>query len=280
MPNLKALSNQIAADIDRYCEAELNDGRRSHLGASEIGDNCSRKLWYKFRWCGAENTFDGRMLRLFSRGHDEEPRFVRYLKGIGATVYTVDSTGNQFRFSAHNGHFGGSIDGVAELPTGYNLTAPVLTEFKTQGTGRGFTDLTNKGVKLAKPQHYAQMCVYGIKFNLTTALYMAVNKNDDSLHIELVKLDNEFGEELCKKAARIVASQETPPKLSESPAFFACKYCEFNEICHYEAPPVKNCRSCTSCVPVTHGNWECRLHGAIVPKDYLPTGCDYWKAIV
>ena len=53
--------------MDAKKVAEQDNGWREHLGASEIGDPCSRKLWYLFRWV-AVKKFDARMLRLFARG--------------------------------------------------------------------------------------------------------------------------------------------------------------------------------------------------------------------
>lgn len=58
---------------------------RNHLGGSMIGRKCERQLWYNFRWAASSN-FDGRMLRLFNRGHLEEHRFIQYLRLAGATV--------------------------------------------------------------------------------------------------------------------------------------------------------------------------------------------------
>jgi hypothetical protein len=273
----------IRTAINQWCEKNLDDGRRSHLGASELGDPCSRKLWYKFRWCGKQAVFDGRMLRLFKRGHNEEPNFISYLRGIGAFVWDKQDNGEQYGFTDCEGHCGGHCDGIAIIPETYlrlEPYEPVLCEFKTQGTGKGFTDLVKKGVKLAKPQHYAQMCIYGHKLGLRFAVYMVVNKNDDDLYVETVQLDNTYGNDLINKACTIINSQIPPNKLSESPAFFSCKFCEFNEICHYEAPAEKNCRSCTKCIPDADAQWKCQLYNNIIPKDFIPTGCDNWSSIL
>lgn len=75
----------IKADINAFCEEYYEQGHRSHLGASELGEECWRKLWYGFRWTKRE-VFDGRMMRLFNVGHSAEPRFVAYLRGIGFEV--------------------------------------------------------------------------------------------------------------------------------------------------------------------------------------------------
>lgn len=79
------LALQIEQDINTFCETYYEQGHRNHLGASELGEECWRKLWYGFRWTKQER-FDGRMMRLFNVGHSAEPRFVTYLKGIGFQV--------------------------------------------------------------------------------------------------------------------------------------------------------------------------------------------------
>ena len=87
------------------------DGHRSHMGASLIGGECPRAIWYGFRWATKSN-FEGRLLRLFNRGHLEEARFIAMLLMIGCEVYQQDAEGNQFRISHAEGHLGGSGDGV------------------------------------------------------------------------------------------------------------------------------------------------------------------------
>ena len=156
-------------------------------GASIIGKSCARALWYDFRWV-TPSRFSGRLLRLFETGQLEEDRIVRNLRATGATVLELDpETGRQFRVEAHGGHFGGSLDGVAigllEAPKTWHVL-----EFKTHGV-KSFADLTAKGVVLAKPQHAAQMQIYMHLTGITRALYMAVCKNTDALHIERVEAD-------------------------------------------------------------------------------------------
>src|SRR5208283_4628088 len=76
------LASQIRKDIEDYSQQAYSSGFRKHLGASDIGHQCERYLWYKFRWM-CEPKFSGRMLRLFNRGHLEEARFIEWLEGIG-----------------------------------------------------------------------------------------------------------------------------------------------------------------------------------------------------
>lgn len=86
---LAKISEQLSIDVDNFCEKHFEQDFREHLGASVIGDECHRKLWYQFRWV-IKSDFDARMLRLFNRGHLEEERFIDYLRGIGCVVRPFD----------------------------------------------------------------------------------------------------------------------------------------------------------------------------------------------
>ena len=282
----KALAKRILADIDNYCATEYDDGPRRHLGASLIGHECSRYLWYVFRWCFHEKH-TGRQQRLFNRGHREEARFVEWLEGIGFQVWfedrnsPPDAEGNypQFRISGVNGHFGGSLDGIAKLPERYGIDEPVLLEFKTNGTGAGFNKLESAGMPVAKPQHFAQTSTYGYKYKFRFVVYLNINKNDDSLHVEVTKLDHKLGAQMEAKAERIIMSPKPPARLSDNPTFRDCGWCAMKGICHEGKPPARNCRSCANASPVENAEWFCSVHNANIPREYIAQGCSQYKAV-
>lgn len=296
----KMLSRRIKEDIDEYCIKTYDDGFRWHLGASLIGQDCVRSAWYSFRWAAQSKQAQdltpqgranyARMQRLFNRGHREEARFVEFLRGTGWEVYEFDTSKPvkengeypQFRVSGFGGHFGGSLDGIGIPPERYGLgRMPLLLEFKTNGTGKSFTDLTEKGVALAKTQHFCQMSTYGSDpaYNFEYAAYQNICKNDDSLHVEVVKLDHKLGEQMRQRAERIITSQTPPPRLSDNPTFYKCKWCDFFNQCHENAPLVKNCRSCKHAIPVDGGEWSCDLVKQIIPRDFVPKGCNEWRSV-
>lgn len=321
---LKQIARQVSADIDAWCEANYFDGFRWHLGASLIGGECWRAIWYGFRWCFVATyvnaqgvSHKGRMGRLFNRGHLEEQRFVEWLRGIGFTVEEFDissklyynpPTGTysleesydqpdaiwvdvsdssqhvaaakkkgverkQFRISDVNGHFGGSTDGKVWFHARYGNMPPMLCEFKTSGE-KAFEKLKKDGVKIAKPTHFAQMCSYGRRFGLQYCLYMAINKNNDEIHLEIVELDFAHADHNTQKAARIINSPTPPPKISQNSAYITCKQCDYAPICHGRGPYEKNCRSCTFAQPVENGEWFCHKFQNIIPRDFIPKGCD------
>lgn len=177
--------------INRMLEKAQNVRPRPYLGASSIGKECRRELWYGFRWVKVIRH-PGRILRLFDRGHLEEPRFVKLLEGIGASV--VD---DQQEVVAFGGHFKGHIDGkVSDLPTSKKTH---LGEYKTH-SDKSFKDVVKKGVKKSKPVHFVQMQLYTTMLGLKRMLYCAVNKNDDSLHFERLPVEPDVAEQCLKKA--------------------------------------------------------------------------------
>jgi hypothetical protein len=275
----KALAAQISADIDEFCRVTYDDGHRRHLGASLIGHECARYLWYVFRWVEAA-AFSGRMMRLFNRGHETEARFVYWLRGIGFEVWDVDpATNEQFRIHGVSGHFGGGLDGILRMPAAYQFQEPLLLEMKTSKTGPAFQKLVEQGVKIAKPQHFKQMSSYGRKYGFKYALYLCIDKNDDTIHVEIVELDWTLGADLEQRAADIIVSKLPPPRVNESPAYFLCKLCDRHDVCHKGAPYQRNCRSCDFAQPVENGQWFCGKWNNIIPEDFIPVGCDGWHPV-
>jgi hypothetical protein len=255
-----------------------NGSFRSHLGASLIGEECARKIWYGFHWF-VKPKFDGRMLRLFNRGHLEEARFIAMLLAAKVTIYQQDENGKQFRISDCDEHFGGSGDGVAiglpDLPN----NEPCLLEFKTHND-KSFKALIKSGVDIAKPQHYAQMQVYMRKMGLRYGLYGAVNKNDDSLHLEIIALDIETADLYLNKAKAIIWMRTPPRRISESPGWLACSWCDYKPQCHLKKEPDKNCRTCDQLRPIANGQWSCYHLNKTMTKEEQLIGCDDWSPIV
>lgn len=275
-----ALSAAIKVDVDTYAVNNYDNGHRNHLGASIIGHVCARNVWYSWRWFRS-HVFNGRMQRLFQRGHLEEKRFIEYIRGIGGEIWEADPvTGKQFRVSKCDGHFGGSLDGIIRLPPRYGFGDKLfLAEFKTKGTGSGFVNLGKNGVKAEAPRHYVQMATYGAAYNLDHAIYWAVNKNDDDLVIEIVPLDKADAAQIERKAHHIITSRAPPTRIAMQETYHVCKYCDYRDICHRDNVPEKNCRTCIRSVPVADGKWFCEGYQQEIPAHVMAVGCDHWAFI-
>lgn len=305
---MNAIENSMAADQGagfRIAQGQVfphmkdayqgaNEGFRTHLGASVIGKECARQIWYGFRWA-LKPKFSGRMLRLFNRGHLEEARFIAMLLSIGCQVFQQDAQGNQFRISDVGGHFGGSGDGVCiGIPDIPNNT-PCLLEFKTHGE-KSFIKLVKEGVQVAKFEHYVQMQTYMHKMGLMYALYGAVNKNTDEVYMEIITLNSSVGEQFVDRGRQIIMMRVVPERINNaSPGLFVCRYCGEKDICFAHSPMEHNCRTCLYSEPLETGGWVCNSkerqaviqfdkandidhttdeHGVFLSKERQLTGCE------
>jgi len=250
MPNL----------VQQAVEQSIYDNQESsfryHLGASIIGGECERAIWYGWRWF-KEVKFKSQMVRLFARGHAEELIVLEHMRKAGIVTHTVNpSNGEQFRLVALGGHFGGSLDGVLtgllDFPDD-----PALFECKT-GNLKAYKGLLKAGgVRQGKHEHYVQMQIYMKAYKLPRALYVFVCKDNDEWWWEWVEADDQFADNYMQRAANIIASDRAPLRLSKDPAWFICKWCDYNEICHYDGVPDINCRTCGHSEPRSDGRWHC-----------------------
>lgn len=184
----------------------------------------------------------------------------------------------QWRILDVDGHFGGSLDGMASNVPGVD-ESEILLEFKTHNT-KSFAKLLEEGVRLTKPEHYKQMQVYMHKRGLKLALYMAVNKNDDHLFVELVPYDEATAVECIEKARSIIYAKDMPQRAGKTESWFTCKFCEYKGICHRGEPMDKNCRTCKHSEPVADGKWRCNKWNMLIPNmDAMLNGCDAHKQI-
>jgi len=275
-PILSVVASNVKYKINEFCMT-FDGGFRTHLGASIIGDKCKRKLWFTFRWI-YHAIPDGKQARIFDTGHHEELRMIEWLKGAGYNIKTIDpKTEKQFHISSIEGHFGGSLDGICFIPA---MCQSVLVEFKTNKTGSEFNKLVENGVQETKEKHWAQVCTYGFKYHLDNVLYICKNKDNDELHVEIAKLDHNLGQQMENKAREIIYSKTMPVRISESPAYFECKFCEFVDVCHKFEPAMHNCRSCKQAESVENGEWKCNKWNAIIPKEEIVKDQACWESII
>jgi hypothetical protein len=265
--------------IYRTYEAKV-DSERSYLGASTFGTECLRAHWYGFRHAYAPETLDGRKRRLFQTGHREEARVIDDLRAAGLEVQEQDpATGKQWAISSVGGHLRGHLDGIVWNVPEAPKSEHVL-EIKTHND-KSFKALQKDKVEKSKPGHYSQMQIYMHHKGVVRALYIAVNKNDDSIYVERVAYDAVAALRLVARAERVIEATHAPPKLHEDPtsrAAFACEWCSAFGICHGGQFARRNCRTCISATPVVdasdRGAWHCAFHDRELSFDDQQAGCN------
>lgn len=270
----KALGELLPQLEDAYQEKEIQF--RSHLGASLLGRQCKRDIWYSFNWV-QEPHFDGRMIRLFNRGHLEEARFMALLRQAGIQIWFKKPDGGQFAFSNCDGHYGGSLDIVAKGIIGYE-NIPMLVECKTHSE-KSFNKLMQVGVELAKPEHLIQMNQYMGHYSLKYALYFAINKNNDEIYCEIVEFDEEKFKFEVQLANHVVKKRTPPARHTKEKSHYLCKYCEVYDICWKKKAPQKTCRTCDNVELISEGKWRCKLSMVELDKQAQYNACHMYKLL-
>lgn len=256
----------IASAVDAYHEAQ-QERPRLHLGASQLGHHCKRWIWLSFRWAVIEK-FEGRILRLFRRGQNEEATVIADLKAIGCVI-----SGTQDRVQ-FGGHVSGSLDGIIESGLPGAEKTPHVLEIKTHGR-KSFDELEKAGsVKEAKPQHWAQMQVYMHGCDINRSLYTAVCKDDDRYYFERVRYDEEAAKRLIAKGHRLSTDDHKPPPISTDPTWYQCRWCPAYAMCHQSKSTQEiNCRTCAHSTAREDGTWHCARWDAKIPDEVQYTGC-------
>ncbi len=272
----QALEKVIPKMEDAYRGKE--DAFRSHMGASSIGKECSRMLWYNFHWA-VPVKFPARIMRLFNRGHLEEARFIAMLQCCGLTVHYETEDGGQFKMTDHGGHFGSALDGVIEGIPDIPKGKPCLGEYKTS-SAKYFKKMVANGVEAEKYEHYIQMQEYMAYYELEYALYLVVNKDDDDLYGEIVKLKPKIAKQYSDRAKGLIQYDAPPPRINKSPGFFKCTFCDYKALCQLgSVMPVVNCRTCAHSTPKMddpsiHQKWVCEKWQTVIDKPRQLEGCE------
>lgn len=258
--------NKVENLIYKYYESK-QEKPRPHLGCSLIGHKCERYLWLHFRWAVIPKH-EGRILKLFNRGHSEEQLIIKDLRNIG-----VDIRGTQLKIDFEK-HVSGSVDGIIYSGLPHAPKSKALLECKTH-SDKSFKDLKEKGVKESKPLHWAQIQLYGYGTKLDCALYYAVNKNNDEIYTEWIHIDKKEGQKLIAKGHRITMQEGMPPPISTDPSWYECKMCEAHDFCHgSKVTKQANCRTCAHSTPTEDSKWRCERWDAEIPLEAQYEGCD------
>lgn len=283
----RQLQGKVLPHIGDAYSGKRDDGKRSHMGASAIGKNCARAIWYEFRWAGEKERDPEhyqRMIRLWNRGHLEEGRFIALLMMINCRVIQQDKTGKQLRFKDAHGHYAGSMDGVVfDCPDSVD-GKPGLVEFKTYNEKR-FKDLVSNGVRYSDETYYVQVQQYMQRFRLTWCLFLAVCKNDETLHAEIVLFDKANAEQYKDRALQLVFMDTPPMKLPRaSPGRFPCNaFCDYMPVCLLGAEPDVSCRTCQFSEPIAKegddgkGLWYCRHDARELDRDAQVAACGNYR---
>jgi hypothetical protein len=198
------------------------DEVRDYIGASSIGSDCLRQIWYEYKGTPSSGI-PTKTRRTWDIGKALEGLVLDWLEAAGITLVRtwLDLT------SAKVEIFKGHLDAVWTKKG----EAFAIIEVKTAKDSI-YKTFVNKGVKVSHPQYYAQIQSYMGMSGIHSAYILVLNKDNSELYDELVTFDEEFYKRLEDKALMISQSNIEPPKVNGSPYWWQCKICKFNKECH------------------------------------------------
>ena len=273
-PTLQAID---AAMVRRSAE-----DARPYLGASSIGQPCSRRLWYVFRWACVEQ-FDAATLYRFEDGHRTEDLLAARLRMVpGVQLHTLDPrSGKQFAVEECAGHFRGHLDGAVlgllQAPKTWSVwEAKAVGDDKLAKLRKAKAEHGEKAALAAWDGiYYAQAIIYMHLTGMTRHYLTASSPGGRVTESVRTNEDKAEAARLIDKARRIVESPTPPAGISDDPAFYQCKFCPAANVCHRSEGVQVNCRTCVHATPEMDGNgrWSCARHRKDVSTDEQRKGC-------
>lgn len=270
--------------VDEAFEQKQNaEQQRLYLGMSSIGHPCRRRLWYGFR-LASSSQFDAATLYRFDDGHRSEDIMVERLHLVdGIELITRDQkTGKQIKCSDHGGHFSGHLDGeirgLRQAPQTVHVWEHKAVNEKKQATLEKLKRENGEknALKAWDETYYTQAQLY-MHYTKRKRHYLTCASSGTRKVVSVrTNYCKEDAEAAIQKALDIITANEPPPKIGGAD-YYLCKWCEQYAVCHGNAFPQVNCRTCSHSTPILSGDaaWQCEKYPEEpIPKDIQRTGCN------
>lgn len=272
MTKIPVSKDPLVDMLDAIIIEESNkEEQRTYLGASSIGDECARKLWYKFN--GEKEYFDAKTLRKFADGHRTEEVILEWLGHCtGIELYTrgfingyegpgrsecettqdymrgstTDQNGDvpnhrrdvssQIGFELYEGMFKGHYDGIARgFPQAPKTWHIVEIKCVNERAFKEICVLKEKNEKTAirlwRPEYYSQVQVYMHQEKLTRSIHIISTPGARDLVSVRTNYDKDHAEAMLAKAMRIIDAKSPPERIGDQ-SFYKCRMCFMRDKCH------------------------------------------------
>lgn len=230
MNDLTPYINPTKNAIDEFCNYAYGfDAKGTTINSYDLGGECDRASWYKNKGHG-NKVFDARMFRYFQSNKEIKRRVISFLDACDIKVWDQSKKISFSNFKATT-IIDGLCLGVKEARTKNHLL------FIRPMQEKAFNDIAKSGLSRKDMiKANVDMRLLG----LDRCLFIAVNRNNEELHVERLKSNNQFADAQILKADRIT-SLETPPARigSGKPSWFQCKMCEHKDHCFEEIKPLE-----------------------------------------
>ena len=213
-------NNKLSKLIEEH-QCNIEDDVRDYIGASSIGSECLRQIWYAYKGVKAEKV-PAKIRRTWAIGKHLEGLIIEWLHDAMVLIDIDNKTYHDKDVPIFQGHF----DGIVFIGK-----IKAILEIKT-AKDASFKVFVKNGLKAWNSQYYAQVQSYMGMSGIDKTFMLVLNKDNSELSDELVAFDREFYESLVAKALMISTATLIPPKVNNSPLFYKCKMCKYNKVCH------------------------------------------------
>lgn len=221
-------------------EAErASEKPRAYVGASSIGDDCERKLWYQLRQPEKAEPVEAELILAANDGYRSEDLMAAYLRKIpGVELITHGTDGKQLGFKDLDGEYGGHTDGIVTgIPLAPKTSHVWEHKSKNDKFYNALTKLKEKHDIKDVLQHwdykyYCQGVVYMDYFDIKRHYTTVVLAGTRKLQTIRTNCNPGLAKQLKEKAKRIITYTSAPYGISENPSFYKCKMCFFRDYCH------------------------------------------------
>jgi len=258
---------------------QTNEKRRGYLGMSALGNECSRQLWYGFRWT-KRILFKAQTLRYFDDGHRTEDLIAKRIQAVDGIELQIKDpkTGGQIGWKDFGGHLRGHADGILlgliQAPKTKHLWENKAVNDKKFAKLEKLKKINEKAaLSIWDPVYYAQQVLYMSYEGLTRA-WMTVTTPGGRHQLGVrTEADPAAAIKLKAKAEKIIFSDEAPDRISDSDRMPPCLWCDFKEVCRGREAAERNCRTCAHVTPEKDGTWTCGRFDKILDYSSQEAGC-------
>ena len=245
-------------------QAMERDSKPRHsnaLGASWIGMECERAVWFKFHHTKMSKP-DARALRLFEDGYAVEDVVIARLRKIdGLEIHDKNPHTNfQYGFSDFGGHFKGFYDftalGLIQAPKTWHM-GEVKASTKWADLDKAKLAVGEKSALLKwNPIYYAQAQINMHYEGMDRHYLIAASPGARDWTSVRTDYDPAHAMRLRAKAERVIFDSEAPARIG-GPTDFRCRWCDYHAICHEQELPERACRGCIHATALREGGWKC-----------------------
>ena len=203
------------AALDAVIESANDSRPRPYLGASQIGQPCSRALWFSFRWT-TQRHIPAAGLRRIQDGFRGEAVLIDWLRKVpDIELWTVDPENeeNQIGIVDCGGHFRGHLDGVIQglkqaPKTPHVWESKICNESKFNKLRKLITEKGEKNaLKEWDETYYAQAQVYMRGTELTRHYLTVATPGCRDIVSCRTAYNKTDADALIKKAETIIAAE-------------------------------------------------------------------------